>query len=338
MRDYILEFSFEELRKNAPPEKLKIFSCTPIVSFCGDIKLTEEQFCDLLKTQNFKMLELIFRGVKDETQKSFVKHFLKNIDLIPKRLLAWNNKKAQIKAYKHNFFTELLRIAEEKDFEEAVSILLDRFEVPDRAIVSMAKKFKDNSKILQSLYSGASKDSLKAKLLKYMPSAAVALSEKNVELRDKAKQNLGLIKKVTNYKHEIRTAFRKVLEDNFNGTLEKGQTANLRFTNKSSRIRNFGIEWRRQTEIGSVYDESNLYFRIFYHNKTDSRWSYPRAIQANFFEGHSAIKCLNTWSGNYFVAKTEYKKLIDWINTELVSVVEEVSELTSKKKKEKNKN
>jgi len=321
MADYILEFAFENLlltaAKNVRFQKLLN---SPVGGFCADIKITKNHFYFIVKGKQFLLLECLFHMLPEQEKKIFAKYLCESIKQLPApKINAWSGKKDKLKGFTKKFFDDFIKVVEEEDLAPCIGDLALQFSLSDSTVLEFAKKLTNHKDKVQGLYQEAN-DTLKAKLLKYLPSAAVALSEKNIELREKAKKSLGLIKKVTNYRHEIRKAFRETLKAAFpRGSLKPGETGTFSLGFKR---RTVSLSWLPRAY--TIQDESKIFFSIRqevlpYYNFTLSHSCKTTCVKYLEVKEIKVPEIKQAGGSILVVAKTDYQKLVDWIKNDLVA-------------------
>ena len=132
-----------------------------------------------------------------------------------------------------------------------------------------------------------------------MPSAAVGLADKDVEVRTAAKIKLGLEKKIKNidYRNRVRKIFKEGLKKEFSsfGSLQKGHFCQFDFTtspNKNYKINRVEINMNTEEEEDSSRDRDKLYFniKVFKVNERYSGYSFRANRTWRTFEELTELK------------------------------------------------
>lgn len=223
--------------------------------------------------------------------------------------------------------------------------------VPQEFIIAAFKKLKGINAGQQEIYNGIKKSSLKKQLLPYIPTAAVALSDKSIEIRDKAKRALGLKTKNIDYRSRFKKAVREKLlkdfgeEENLKKRFEgftKNKTCELKFKKSilskenSFEIRRISMEWERPSLYGKEQDDNYLYFGISieFHAKK-GKWDYHQIryqqLEKKYLKLPSCVQINEDFNETFQFRKSDYQIVIDSFVPLLTNAIHKAVEEEEKK-------
>lgn len=322
-KDLITTISFAEYKKNLWDSGLYYPSLNLLNIFPSEIQITRSGIKNVFEQQRYSLMHEIFKGVGKAFQPEILKEFYKNLPSL--------GTEARYSAF--SFADTLIKISSEEQLAENIKYILPNFKTTKKFILDLAKKFKDSkhSNIVQELYSSTKDAKLKKQLLKYLPTAAVALSEKDYELRERAKKSLGLTKgRNVNYRNRIRQAFKKALEIGLpSGKFRKYDTCTYTLAspiitkNSKEELLDIRISWKDNWAVNT--DPNKIYFEIKYR-ATDTKY-WTRGSKYIKVEDNLGLDFLHVEVDRYgrtyslAVLKSDWKKLVDWIKKDFIKVV-----------------
>lgn len=291
--------------------------------------ITEEMFQQAVIERRWNVLLAFFNWLEKPGKKVWATYILNYLpDLVKDHKNKGRKRKIESKL-KGGFFDRIIDLGDKSTLESVFNDLIDNFELTGKNKINLAKKL-GKSKAFE-IFSKEKEDHVKKRLLKYLPTAAVAISDKNIDLREKAKKELGLIKKLTNHQAQIRNAFREALQERFpKGKLKKG-TCNFIFGDAYPELESFNLNWETEWNR-SVYDDNHLSFSVELlgkhtpHRTLSSWWSSTLKCEVSFtavmFKEHFWVE---TTKGAYYsspeliltIKKENYKLLIQWVKENL---------------------
>lgn len=325
MNDLITTISYTDYVKNLRRNGQLSYSTPGLINyFPSQISLTRSAIKDCFNKDQFGLLQELFYGFPSEYRAEFIQEFYNNLTSLVARKFYWPP---------FSFAESLIKESTNEQLSEHIKLIMKFFRTKKNVLVEIAKKMKDiNSEVVQEIYRTADL-SLKKRILPYLSSAAVALSEADIELRNRAKKSLGLDTKVVNYNNRIRSALRKVLEEKFpSGKFRKYATCEFEFPHglmgKSSgkELGTLSFEWK---DAYVSKEPNKIKFRLdlmYVSPGYSSGYYYARrgqalALKLTDFDFSEIAE--ERGSNSFSINKEHWEKLVKWIKTKLETLIRE---------------
>lgn len=281
--------------------------------FQTEITITKEDLISLFNNPQYYNNSLIvelFYGINEQYKEKFIEFIFEN---------------GKNKVFKRYFIHSLIDYASvelvEKNLEFFISL---RRKLPNTLIKKLVLKLKNNPEAISKIYSTITSSTLKRELIKYIPAPAIALSDKDLELRDLAKKTLGLKKKIINYKQKIKTEIRNIFSNLYPDVeFTPYQTAEFIFHTNPKISTDFKLifNWESVYKNSSSFDSNLIYFSIGTRSieKINSR-EYPKRFISMELENPIIERRINS-SYIYQVHKKDFEKFIDFIKNDLKEII-----------------